>query len=243
MNKRKLIIISLVVIFSLSIAIYQYAEEFKADFANAYSSSKPANGHSWSEMECTAGLCVTSDNKVGIGTDSPTEKLHVTGNIGVTGDISSTGTIMATTDVCTGSGACLSDIDDFISSQPLINNVHNYAACEAAGGEDVSIGASYPLCRFSLASCPTGWTYYPNWSAYVSVNASCTCTACGTTQSNCCAGVTATCGASREWASSTVVPTCTAYANNVYISGSDCSAYGSCSCTATPSARNRTGCY
>lgn len=73
MNKRNLIIF-LVIFLGLFFAIYQYANELKTDLASAaYSTSRPANGHSWSEMECTAGLCVTAANKVGIGTDNPTE--------------------------------------------------------------------------------------------------------------------------------------------------------------------------
>jgi hypothetical protein len=81
MNK-KILIVSLVVFLGLSVATYQYTKEFQSEFTSAaYSTSKPANGHSWSEMECTAGLCVTSDNKVGIGTDAPAQKLSVNGII------------------------------------------------------------------------------------------------------------------------------------------------------------------
>jgi hypothetical protein len=47
-------------------------------------------------MECSQGLCVTSGNNVGIGTDSPAQKLEVDGNGLFTGD------------VCNGSGKCLS---------------------------------------------------------------------------------------------------------------------------------------
>jgi len=69
--------------------------------ANAYT-VKPANGHSWTEMECSEGLCVTAGNKVGVGTDSPSEKFEVYGDILVTGG-----------DACNGGGYCLSDLDVF----------------------------------------------------------------------------------------------------------------------------------
>jgi len=43
-------IVSFLVIASLGISIYQYISTTKADLANA-ASTKPANGHSWAEME------------------------------------------------------------------------------------------------------------------------------------------------------------------------------------------------
>jgi len=40
----------------------------------------PNPGHSWSELECTTELCVTSTG-VGIGTADPQTTLEVNGNI------------------------------------------------------------------------------------------------------------------------------------------------------------------
>jgi len=76
---------------------FQYVEVLKLELVKAYDASKPVNGHDWSEMQCTEGLCVTDDNKVGIGTSEPSEKLEVNGNILISG----------TGDVCNGSGKCL----------------------------------------------------------------------------------------------------------------------------------------
>lgn len=95
MMNKNFFIVSLFILFGLGVAIYQYTLEFKSEFANAYSSSRPANGHSWTEMECTEGLCVTADNKVGVGTDSPTTKFEVNG-------------VIKGTDVCNTTGNCLS---------------------------------------------------------------------------------------------------------------------------------------
>lgn len=189
--KKHFIVTIFLILFFAGVIIGQMYFELKADFISAdYSTSKPANGHSWAEMECTEGLCIDSANdRVGIGVSNPAYKLDIVGSVHATGDISSagninsagtivssgnissSGTITAATDVCNGAGACLSQISNFVASQPLINNVHNYSACTAAGGEVVSVGASYPLCRFNAASCPSGWTQYQNWATYGSHSA------------------------------------------------------------------------
>lgn len=87
--------------------IYQYVQVFQAEIVGAYTSSKPANGHSWSEMECTSGLCITADNKVGIGTDAPAQKLSVAGMIETTsGGIKfPDGTIQTTKELAGPTGA------------------------------------------------------------------------------------------------------------------------------------------
>jgi len=102
MNKKILIIFSIIFL-GLSFAIYQYATELKTDLASAaYTTSKPANGHSWSEMECPeGGLCIRGEGtnqKVGIGLEpiSTSKKFEVNGDIKTSGDI------------CNGTGNCLS---------------------------------------------------------------------------------------------------------------------------------------
>jgi len=94
--KKQYLIYSALAIIALVSGVFQYYQTFKAEVVDAYQASKPAAGHSWSEMQCTAGICVTAGNKVGMGTDNPTEKLDVVGNIKASGD------------VCNGSGKCLS---------------------------------------------------------------------------------------------------------------------------------------
>lgn len=136
MNKKIFFVLT-ITIFSLVLAVYQYVKEFQSEIADAAYRGKPTIGHSWSEMECSEGLCITAGNNVGIGTSAPAQKLEVNGSILASG----TGA-----DICTSSGACLSQIASFVSSQPLISNVHNYSACTTANGEIVSIGASYPIC-------------------------------------------------------------------------------------------------
>lgn len=98
--KKKLILFIAIILLALPFAIYLYITEIQFELVNAYT-PKSINGHSWSEIQCTEGLCVTTDNKVGIGTDTPTEKLEVVGDI-LVGD-----------DACIGTGYCLSDLTGF----------------------------------------------------------------------------------------------------------------------------------
>ena len=157
-------------------------------------------------MECSQGLCVTSGNNVGIGTDSPAQKLEVNGNI------------LASGDMCNGSGKCLSSVfqtnviagtnptcstgqtaimkayngtwytadNASITSwnkvtcgaqmttdgTPLIYNdtshtAHTQKNCTDSGGTVVSDG-TYNMCRFTAASCLSGWTQYGSWSTTTS---------------------------------------------------------------------------
>ncbi|MDD4531717.1 MAG: hypothetical protein PHH21_03375 [Candidatus Pacebacteria bacterium] len=187
MNK-KLIFILIITVLAFSLSIYQYVREFQPEFATAVYSGKPAVSHSWSEMECSEGFCVTSDNKVGIGTSTPAAKLDVTGTINstgnisssgaisATGNISSAGTITAATNVCIGSGACLSDLDGFIGSQNLIYSAHTFDMCSTTPdsngyGEVTNIGTtSSPvyICKFDSSSCPAGINGQPLWIQYSS---------------------------------------------------------------------------
>ena len=89
---KKVSLFSLIVFICLSVMICQLVDAY---------SSKSINGHTWSEMECNEAICVTPENKVGIGTDSPMEKLQVNGNVLVSGD------------ACINTGYCLSDLDIF----------------------------------------------------------------------------------------------------------------------------------
>jgi hypothetical protein len=100
MKKQQLIILLFIMIIGLTIGAYQYVQIFQAELAEAFQASKPANGHAWSEMQCTNGLCVTADDKVGIGTDAPTTKLEVNGSILASG----------VGDICNSAGKCLSSV-------------------------------------------------------------------------------------------------------------------------------------
>ncbi len=66
MSKNKLFFLSGIIFILMLVGVYVFA-------------AKPNPGHSWSEMECDSKMCV-GDN-VGMGTTSPSYKLHVTGDI------------------------------------------------------------------------------------------------------------------------------------------------------------------
>jgi len=153
MNFKKLRIFFLItlIIIGIGSGVFQYVKTFQAEIVSAYQNNKPAAGHSWTEMQCTSDLCITN-NKVGVGTDSPSQKLEVNGSI------------LATTDICNGSGACLSQIEDFIGAQPTAGGTdHTREMCTSAGGTLVDIGLANPLCRFDLSACPSEWHQYFNW--------------------------------------------------------------------------------
>jgi len=98
MNKKSIVFVILISLFSISFFFFQYIKEFRADLVGAaYSTTKPANGHLWSEMECSSSLCLTGDS-VGVGTFSPSQKLEVNGSGLFSGD------------VCNGGGKCLSSV-------------------------------------------------------------------------------------------------------------------------------------
>jgi len=176
-NKKEFIIFFIVLVFlSLSFAIYQYTKELQIQFATAVG-TKPSNGHLWSEMECdSAGLCVDSVNgRVGVGVTNPSNKLEVNG------DVSSSGSVTATTNVCISSGVCLSDIPNYVASQPLYGLAHTYSMCTSTPdnsgyGELLNMGTTASpiwICQFDANSCPAGmnsqpdWVQYQNWSTTV----------------------------------------------------------------------------
>lgn len=99
MKKYYLAIISLLMVLALGAGIFQYVKTFNAEIADAYSAAKPANGHSWAEMQCTTDMCLdTVNHRVGIGTDSPAKPLEVTGDI------------LASGEICNGAGKCLNSV-------------------------------------------------------------------------------------------------------------------------------------
>jgi len=103
---------------------------------------------------------------VGIGTNSPSQKLEVGGNI------------LATGDVCNGFGSCLSQLNAWIGSQPIAGGTdHNRAACTNKTSVDgvhkgvlVDIGLSNPVCRFEGNNCPDGWLQYKSYSTSIPIS-------------------------------------------------------------------------
>jgi len=141
---RKFFIIFFFTSIALGVSIYQYIQEFKMELADAYN-GKPAAGHSWSEIECSEGFCITADNKVGIGTDQPTTKLEVNG-------------VIKGTDVCNNSGNCLSALASLTNACGGAATVYAYEASSYTGTYCV-MGTPTPTSpSFPVAGGSTTWT-------------------------------------------------------------------------------------
>ena len=110
----------------------------------------------------------------------------------------------------------------------LVNGQHSSSQCTGLGGTVVDDGTGKLMCRFFMASCPSGWAQYNIWSTTKATSCS------GDTCQMCfinCYGCTTT---SHTW-SNTQLEKCN------YNSGSgDYSGCFSSTCTAT---RTYTGCY
>ncbi len=343
MNKKSIIFVVLISLFSISFSIYQYVREFKTDLVGAaYSSTKPANGHTWSEMECSSTLCLTGGN-TGLGTSTPGYKLDVQGgqinasdglciagdcktnwsaisgtstgtrtDAGLQGNAGATsgffqndgstvtnypagasnwwhlldirhsnpnnnyalqiagsffdqdlyfrktnnnpsaswnkivysginsnvgigtaspsqklevnGNILASGDICNGSGACLSQLNSFIGSQPIAGGTdHNRTNCTATnsvGGSTKGVlvyqdGLANPICRFAGSSCPSSWHQYLSWCTYPVK------TCYGVGRGGCWyAGNCST--LEKPWANNTTAPSSCAYYDEDVGGGSEC---------------------
>jgi len=198
---KKFILFITITLLAFSFSVYQYTKELGTDITRA-AGIKPNPGHLWSEMECSSDLCV-NNGKIGMGTESPSKKLEVNGDILASG----------TGDVCNGSGKCLSSVfqtNVIAGTNPtcptgqtmimkayngswytadnasitswnkvtcgvvltsdgtslLVNGNHTRKNCTDNSGTVASDG-TYDMCRFNLASCPSGWTQYGNWSTTI----------------------------------------------------------------------------
>lgn len=91
-NQRRYFIIIAVLFVGIICAVGQYMGAFNAMYALA---TNPNPGHTWNQMECTTGLCVdTVNNRVGVGTTSPENKLHIVGGVDIAGDFKVGGKII-----------------------------------------------------------------------------------------------------------------------------------------------------
>jgi hypothetical protein len=95
-TKIKYILIVSLLITSISFGIFQSVVNFKAEEVSAVTVGVPNPGHTWSSMECSGdSLCIDpTGSKLGIGTNTPSEKLTVAGNLSITGSMTG-GTVPA----------------------------------------------------------------------------------------------------------------------------------------------------
>lgn len=91
-NKRRCLITIAILSIGIVCAIGQYMGAFNAMYALA---TNPNPGHSWAEIECSETFCVDSvNNRIGIGTTSPENKLHIVGGVDIAGDFKVGGKII-----------------------------------------------------------------------------------------------------------------------------------------------------
>lgn len=228
MKKQHLFIVSGIILTGLAFGTYQYFQAFKTENALAVTVGTFNPGHPWVQMECNGDtLCIDSTNKkVGVGTNNPTEKLTVAGNI-------------KSTDICTDSG-CLNALFQTVNTtvnQELYGHSttgRHILDCNAIGGNTTIVAAGVAICQVTGSSCPSNWSQYLNWSTTTSNNSSLVaCCSGGSCPALDCANRVYCSTGSHTWAN-TAVETCQASS----ACGLGCS--GQASATAT---RTQIGCY
>jgi hypothetical protein len=147
MGKNNLIIIFVIIFLGLIFGTYQYFQVLETERVSAVTVGIPTSGHDWTQMECNADtLCMDTANKrLGVGTNNPTEKLEVGGNIKASGDI------------C-GGGSCLSVLGKFTNSCGAAATTYAYSAT-AYSGTYCAISTPTPTApAWPVAGSSTTWT-------------------------------------------------------------------------------------
>jgi hypothetical protein len=137
----------------------------------------PNPGHSWSELECTTELCVTSTG-VGIGTADPQTTLEVNGNIIASEPIAASHVATKNyVDTLTGltwpDGGAAGDTLIMGVTGPYWNSPLTWAGsvrtaydCDLIGGTVYDTGTTGTICRYPGSTPYTGWTQAASWQRY-----------------------------------------------------------------------------
>ncbi|MCH8518678.1 hypothetical protein LAT59_02870 [Candidatus Gracilibacteria bacterium] len=210
--------------------------------------STPAENFTWinNTGDETGNVLLATSGNVGIGTNNPQARLHVSGKILAQSPSSSDGPNTVVTKgylenqipTCAGTNQALGwNGTNWICNTivggggtpefDLVFGLHSSQQCENLGGEVVLDSDDNKFCRFAGNSCPSGWTQYQNWQRSGPNSCSGECTSC----------TTATSG----WLNSSTRPTCTYRDRYNLIGYSVCGSNGGArSCTAQI---NQIGCY
>ena len=156
-QKRHWIIIVIILFLLLSVEIWEYMRVTREDNqASAVTVGTPNPGHTWSSMECNANsLCIdTTNNRVGIGTNTPTTKLDVNGVINLNSNkITNVAVPTASTDVATKAY-----VDAAGSSTACADNYGNL--CQNGGG----LAFTYNGKTFHIDAYPRSSAWYTSGS-------------------------------------------------------------------------------
>jgi|GEM_PF-2697865 len=141
-KKYRTFFLVFLIIVAFGSGIFQYIKTFQSEIAKAYDGTKPNIGHSWSEMQCTSDLCIDDvSHEVGIGTDNPTEKLEVTGNVKASGSICGANGCVGEFELGTASTTCDSSTKTLMRYDLTSNQVE---FCNGTGWQVLdSISKSY----------------------------------------------------------------------------------------------------
>ena len=161
MKKQHLIIFFCLFLVGFIAGIYQYVITFRAGDVSAVTVSTPDPGHTWSSMECSAdSLCIdTVNNRLGIGTNTPSEKLTVGGNLSITGSMTGGTVPAARIGAGTLSGSYAFNSDVSVGGYKLTNVAAPVSSTDAATKAYVdasSGGVCYTV--FGSSSCYSGYT-------------------------------------------------------------------------------------
>jgi hypothetical protein len=153
-TKTKYILIVSLLIISISFGIFQSVVNFKAEEVSAVTVGTPNPGHAWTSMECSGdSLCIDpTGSKLGIGTNTPSQKLEVNGNIKLSGvspsyTISNVSAPVANSDVATKayvdaaavSGVCYTNFGGSSCASGFTIVVTGYSAIYGGG----NVGLNY----------------------------------------------------------------------------------------------------
>ena len=182
----------------------------------------PAENFTWmnTSWDDTGNVVLATSGNVGIWTNTPGERLHVSGKILAQTPTASDWPNTVTTKAYIESNAVMRqsiptcnqnnqalwwDGDNLIcntiegwngwgTSLDLVNELHSSNQCENLGGEVVTDSEDNKFCRFEANSCPEGWFQYENWQTLGPTLCSGHCRSCTTPTSG--------------WVNSTTWPTC-----------------------------------
>lgn len=192
MKKNNIIILSLLFILTIGIVGFNYTNQLVALFVEG---AAPNPGHSLSEIEGGAGLATktyvddavpwtvsgtdiynSNSGNVGIGTITPSAKLHIVGNI-ITSEPTAANHVVTKNyadNLPTNwpDGGTYGATLRFGETAPYWDapltwpgSFHSASECDSIGGTVFDTGSG-TICRINSAEIPAGWTQAAHWQRF-----------------------------------------------------------------------------